>query len=127
MTIVDSLQGRADGESGTFEAMEKEVEEEGGVTERGAPGGWFPRLAQWYIRRRYRNGVPAVSSADAARAQTDRAQSAIRRACVKSALTGAAAGTLSTAAAFVTAETEGLGGVVAVPAAAVSIGGEMLY
>jgi uncharacterized tellurite resistance protein B-like protein len=42
-------------------------------------------------------------------------------------VTGAAAGTVSTAATLVTAETEGFGGVVAVPVAAVAIGGEMLY
>jgi uncharacterized tellurite resistance protein B-like protein len=51
----------------------------------------------------------------------------ILRASIKSAATGAAAGAISTAATLFTAETEGFGALVAVPAAGLSIGGELLY
>ncbi|HWE22842.1 MAG TPA: hypothetical protein VG496_02775, partial [Myxococcales bacterium] len=54
-------------------------------------------------------------------------RSAVRRACVRSALTGAAAGTLATSAAVATAETGTLAGFVAIPAAAVAVGGEMVF
>jgi hypothetical protein len=54
-----------------------------------------------------------------------RANAAIRRACITSSLTGAGTGLVSTGATFVTASTEGVGGLVAVPIAALTIGGEM--
>lgn len=46
---------------------------------------------------------------------------------MKSAITGATAGAISTGATVLTAETEGIAGLVAVPFAAISIGGEMIY
>jgi uncharacterized tellurite resistance protein B-like protein len=90
-------------------------------------GGWFTRLVGFYLRRyearRAAAGPVAASTANASEA----AQSMIFRACLKSAVTGAAAGAVSTAATLFTAETEGIGALVAVPVAGVSIGGEMLY
>ena len=119
--------GNGKGPDPTLDSLEEAMEGDGGTAERESPSGWFPRLAQWYIRRRYRHGIPVVSAREAARAETDRAESAITWACIRSSVTGAAAGSLSTLAALVTAETEGFGGIIAVPAALVSIGGEMLY
>lgn len=88
-------------------------------------GQWFPRLVAWYLRRRYAS-PPATTALDQ-RPVPDRAQAAIRRACVLSAMSGATAGTVSTAAAIFTAETEGLATWVTVPTAAVTIGGEMVF
>ncbi len=88
--------------------------------------GWFTRVAAWYLRRRY--GKARVSTQGrTAQTQTERAQSVIRRACIKSAVTGAGAGILSTGATVLTAETEGLAAIVTIPVAAAAIGGEMFY
>ena len=83
--------------------------------------GWFTRLVGFYLRRY-----------EAKRAATgenisDEARSMILRACIKSAMSGAASGAVSTAATLFTAETEGFGAFVAIPVAGLSIGGEMLY
>jgi len=79
--------------------------------------GWFTRLVGFYLRRyeakRTRSGPLVVEK----EAISDVARSKIMRACIKSAITGAASGMVSTAATLFTAETEGIGGLVALPIA----------
>ncbi len=89
-------------------------------------GGWFARLAAARLRKRAvprRRGV-AVSAAQGTEAA--RAEAAIRVACVKCALTGAAAAGVTSAAEVITAELEGLAVFATVPAAMLAIGGEMV-
>jgi hypothetical protein len=90
------------------------------------PGGWYTKLVAHYMRKNVarRAARGAVSMAENPH---DRAVSAIRWACVKSAISGAVCGAISTAATVFTAETEGIGGLVAGPVAALSIGGEMIF
>ncbi len=114
----------------TLEGKETRIEVLGegvGIRERRARG-WFTKLVAYYLRRyqakRERAAHPARANGSSA---SEAARSAILRACVKSALTGASAGAVSTAATLVTAETEGAAALVAVPVAALAIGGEMLY
>src|SRR5258708_4157655 len=62
---------------------------------------WFTRLVVYYLRRHQaeRERERAMGAAGArveAGHETDRAHAAIRRACIKSAITGAATGALST-------------------------------
>jgi uncharacterized tellurite resistance protein B-like protein len=98
-----------------------------GVLERRRGGGWFTKLFAYYLRR-YEAKRTKTQAAIVSNDQiSDVARGAIFKACVKSSLSGAAAGVVSTAATLVTAETEGLGGFVAVPLAALTIGGEMMY
>jgi uncharacterized tellurite resistance protein B-like protein len=89
--------------------------------------GWFTRLVGFYLKRyeakRAKTGPIVVDKEQV----SEVARSKILRACIKSAATGAASGAISTAATLFTAETEGVGGLVAVPIAGLSIGGEMLY
>jgi hypothetical protein len=94
--------------------------------ERRKPGGWFVKLVSYYLKRNAARAAqkPAEASKET---PTARAKSAIRWACVKSAISGAAAGAVSTGATIFTAETEGIGGIVAGPVAALAIGGEMIY
>ena len=91
----------------------------------GGDGGWFVRLAAArlgkHAMRRARVAVRATDGTEA-----DRAQKAIRVACAKCALTGAASGGITTAAEVLTAESEGLSALVTVPAAMLAIGGEMV-
>ncbi|MEO8875033.1 MAG: hypothetical protein ABI461_05555, partial [Polyangiaceae bacterium] len=93
---------------------------------------WFSRVVGSYMKRRQRRvtaekiAKPSSAKVDT-RTAPERADAAIRWACVKSAITGATAGIISTSATMLTAETEGLAGFVAVPFAAASIGGEMIY
>jgi hypothetical protein len=92
------------------------------------PRGWFTRLARWYLARRVAGrarGEHLEHDIDAT--APDRARRAITVACVKSAVSGALAGTVSTGASLVTAQTEGMLAFATVPAAAAAIGGEMLY
>jgi hypothetical protein len=89
-------------------------------------GGWFARLAASRLRKRAmlrRKGV-AVSAAEGT--EVERAQAAIRVACVKCALTGAASAGITTTAEVLTAELEGLAAFATVPAAMLAIGGEMV-
>ena len=94
---------------------------------------WFSRVVGSYMKRRQRRSAArmAVQEARVSRAEEKpapvRAERAIRWACVKSAITGATAGAISTGATVLTAETEGIAGLVAVPVAALTIGGEMIY
>lgn len=92
--------------------------------------GWFARLVTWHLKRYEAQRASAEARgavvADA-RLAPDRARRAIRWASIKSAITGASAGMVSTGATIFTAQTEGIGAFVAVPVAAVTIGGEMMY
>ena len=90
------------------------------------PSGWFNRLVAWHLQRRSgRKTVDRVRARDVAVSESDQARSLIRRACLKAAASGAAAGSCSTAAAVLSAQTEGLATVVTVPFAAAAIGLEM--
>ena len=92
------------------------------------PAGWFSKLIAYYLRRyQHKDATSARSRVKDGQSISDAARSRIRRASVKSAISGAAAGTLSTAATLITAQTEGLAGLVAIPIAALGIGGEMMY
>jgi hypothetical protein len=98
-----------------------------GVREGGeAPArGWFTRAVTRYMRanlERLRGVAPPteVDIPDQARART-------RRAAIVSAAGGALTGVISTAATVVTAQTEGIGGIVAVPLAGAAIGLEMVW
>jgi uncharacterized tellurite resistance protein B-like protein len=92
--------------------------------------GWFTKVVASYLRRyqaKRTERQARVKAQTAEKSPTDAAHAAILKACIKSAVTGAAAGSVSTVATMVTAQTEGVGGFVAIPVAAVTIGGEMLY
>jgi hypothetical protein len=98
------------------------------------PGGWYTKLVAHYVRKNVARRAAREERAQAQAGQDlasqatphARATTAIRWACIKSAASGALCGMISTAATIVTAETEGLGGIVAGPIAALSIGGEMI-
>jgi hypothetical protein len=95
------------------------------------PGSWYTKLVAHYVRknvarRAARAEAPASQEVASEATPHARAASAIRWACIKSAASGALCGMISTAATIVTAETEGIGGIVAGPIAALSIGGEMI-
>jgi hypothetical protein len=86
-------------------------------------GPWVYRLAMAYLLHREahpprseRVGTPIAL-----------AQVAVRRAAMKTSLSGAASGLLTTGATLVSAELGVLGAVVGVPAAVLGVGGEMLY
>ncbi len=94
-------------------------------------GGWYPKLVARYLKR---NAARARREAEdptlrAAVTTTPhaRATRAIRVACLKSAVSGAVSGLISTGATLFTAQTEGVGGVIAGPVAALAIGGEMIF
>ena len=90
------------------------------------PSGWFNRLVAWHLQRRSaRKTVDRVRARTAGATESDQARSLIRRACFKAAASGAAAGSCSTAAAVLSAQTEGIATVVTVPFAAAAIGLEM--
>jgi uncharacterized tellurite resistance protein B-like protein len=114
----------AGGGRGAKEAIAGDLADDLGVRRR---MGWFTRLVGFYLRRyeakRAKSGPLVVDKESI----SDVAHSKITRACIKSAVTGAASGVISTAATLFTAETEGVGGLVALPIAGLSIGGEMLY
>ena len=91
--------------------------------------GWFARLLAFYLRHREATRDARHARAEKARsrdeAEVDRANDAIRKACIQSAVSGGAVGMASTGATFFTASTEGVGGLVAVPIAAAAITSEM--
>jgi hypothetical protein len=90
-------------------------------------GGWFVGLAAAHLRKRdaLRGAGIALRATDGTEAE--RAQAAIRLACLKCALTGAAAGGVTTAAELLTAESEGAAALATLPAAALAIGAEMVF
>lgn len=115
------------GEPVTRGALALELEQRAGVRE-APPSGWFTKLIGYYLRRyKERDEARLRTQARPGQSVSDAARARILRASVKSAVSGAAAGTLSTAATLITAQTEGLAGLVAIPVAALGIGGEMMY
>jgi hypothetical protein len=88
---------------------------------------WFARLAAARIRRHEALRRRGVTQTASGRTEVELAQAAIRKACVKCALTGAASGSVTTAAELLTAESKGLAALATVPAAALAIGGEMIF
>ena len=89
---------------------------------------WFTKLVGHYLKKNWtRRQLHRELREKTAISPSDRATRAIRWACAKAAMTGAAAGAVSTAATMVTAQTEGIGGFVAVPLAAAAMAGEMAY
>jgi hypothetical protein len=84
-------------------------------------GQWFTTLVTLFLRARKRRPEAAPADRDAL------ARKAIRSATVRSTLAGAAAGIASTGAAAFTFQTHGLGAIVAVPSAAATLLGEVLY
>src|SRR5271154_7005943 len=91
----------------------------------GVDHSWFGRLASAYLARRLARAH--VAHTKDTPTESERARAAIRAACVKCALTGAASGTLTTVAELVTAETGGLAAIATVPVAGVTVGGEMVF
>lgn len=99
-------------------------EELGADSRRG--GGWFTRLVLAYLRH-YASKRATAPARPVVGTESERALKAIRWAAVRSAVTGAAAGATSTSATIITAETQGIGGLVAIPVAVAGICGEMAY
>jgi len=89
-------------------------------------GGWYTKLVAHYLKRNAAKVAQRSALAEGESAAV-RARSAIRWACVKSAISGATSGVVSTGATLFTAETEGLGGLIAGPVAALAIGAEMIF
>jgi uncharacterized protein (DUF697 family) len=92
-------------------------------------GHWFDKLIVYYLqhRARTRGGHPIKALAPVAdEERLPRAETIIRRAIVQAALMGSGAASLTTGAAVVTADTEGVAGVVALPLAAATMAGEMI-
>jgi hypothetical protein len=85
------------------------------------PTGWFNRLVAWHLKKRRGRKAKEWTT----EVETDEARALIRRACLKAAASGAAAGSVATMAAVITAQTEGLASIVTVPLAAGAIGLEM--
>jgi hypothetical protein len=117
----------ASGLNGARAALVEELGQRAGVKE-AKPAGWFTKLIGYYLRRYKSKDADRVKrGTKPGQTVSEAAVSRIRRASVKSAISGAAAGTVSTAATLITAQTEGVGGLVAIPIAALGIGGEMMY
>src|SRR5271167_4966350 len=109
--------------SGTAEAAIPLAEE--ALLEKKRPGGWYTKLVAHYVRKNVARRA-ARGAVESSKSPHELAASAIRWASVKSAASGALCGAISTAATVVTAETQGLGGIIAGPVAALAIGGEMM-
>ena len=108
-------------------ALAEEVGARAGVKD-ARPSGWFTKLIGYYLRRyKDKDAVRGRAHPKPGQSVTEAARSRIFRASVKSAVSGSLAGSLTTAATLITAETEGLAGLVAIPVAALGIGGEMMY
>ncbi len=111
----------------THRELVEELGQRAGVHD-APPSGWFTKLIVYYLRRyKDRDEARRPARVKPGQSVSDAARRRILRASVKSAISGAAAGTLSTAATLITAETEGLAGLIAIPIAALGIGGEMMY
>ncbi|MCC6647501.1 MAG: hypothetical protein IT374_18255 [Polyangiaceae bacterium] len=87
-------------------------------------GAWFTKLVTLYLRF---HPAREASARELALPPTARAARVIQRAALKSSLTGAAAAATATGAAVLTVQTQGLGAIAGVPAAALGIFGELLY
>ena len=87
-------------------------------------GSWFSKLVLLYLRRRAAEDPRPLDPSVPLSVQADRL---IRRASVKSTMTGVAAGTTSTGAALITLNFGALGAIVGVPATAGALISEVLY
>lgn len=85
-------------------------------------GHWFDRVVARYLRSRPARPVPFATPATRRRASC----AIVRRNATEAAVLGAATATVSTAAALLTADTQGYGGVVALPLAAGAMAAEMV-
>ncbi|MFT3768306.1 MAG: hypothetical protein QM820_22885 [Minicystis sp.] len=85
---------------------------------------WLRSLVSAYLRRYYAR--PDRGAAHAGLTEEDAARTIVRRACVRSALMGGATGTVTTVTSIATAQSNGMLGVVTVPAAAAAVGIEVL-
>jgi hypothetical protein len=88
-------------------------------------GHWFDHLMALYVRH-YELEVPRPAEPPSERERTRQAESLIRRAALEAALLGGGTASFSTGATLLTAETEGLAGLVALPLAGLGMGGEMV-
>lgn len=89
------------------------------------------RWLRWVVERRMKRSLAKArakreAGAYAGVAPEERARRIVRRACAEVAVTGALSGAITTAAIVATAETDGIGGVVILPLAAVAVAGEMV-
>lgn len=100
-----------------------------GVTETGVQTpefrAWFTWLVRAYVKR-YRDRHPEPVRLPKGVTRATAAKKIIRRACMASVATGAVSGSASTAAATLTAQTQGLAGLWAIPAALGILGGELV-
>jgi hypothetical protein len=87
-------------------------------------GRWFDKLAREVLERRSRLG--SAGEAHQPGEATLQADKLIRKACVESAALGSGAAAIATGATVVTAQTDGALGLVALPAAAISVGVETI-
>jgi uncharacterized protein (DUF697 family) len=120
MVPSDGIAGGAGGAGETFDPTAERISAVGLQQEGHKPRGWFASLLLWYLRNR--TAKEATPDDGNARVRTLKV---IDSACLRSALTGATAGLASTGATLFTAQTEGVGAVVAIPIAALTIGAEM--
>jgi hypothetical protein len=88
--------------------------------------GWLEYVVERRMARALAKARTGGASVSAGSTPEARARTAVRWACAKAGVTGALSGAVTTAAVVTTAETKGLAGVVALPAAAAAVAGEML-
>jgi hypothetical protein len=86
-------------------------------------GSWFTKVVQLYLRWNRARARPVAED----QPRPEQARRAIRRACVKTGLTGFASGLTSTGSALLTLNTHGIGAVVGVPATVGGLLGDVLY
>lgn len=112
--------------NGTAESIEAAGRAIGLEEEETPRAGWLERLVTRRMRRSLEKArAKRKAGAYADVAPTERARTLVRWACAKAAITGTMSGLASTTAALVTAETEGVALVVALPSAIAAIAGEM--
>ena len=112
ITSAGPTNGEIGGRVGS--ALVDELGQRIGVRDTPPKGGWFTKLIGYYLRRyQAKQGRHGRGRVKPGQTVSDAARSTILRACIKSAVSGAAAGSVSTAAALITAQTEGIGGLVA--------------
>jgi hypothetical protein len=89
-------------------------------------GRWFAHAVVGYVAHHEAERLRELEGAAAERGDPARAGAILRRACVEACLAGAAAAGSATAATVTSAETDGIGGIVSIPLAALTVLGEML-
>lgn len=86
-------------------------------------GSWFAKVVQLYLRW---NGGRSRRM-DASLSHSEQARRAIRKACIKTGVTGFASGVTSTGSALLTLNTSGVGALVGLPATVGGLLGDVLY